>query len=285
MTNRLSLILTTALAPLIWGSTYLVTTQYLPPDRPFTAALLRVLPAGLLLVLWTRHIPRRGDFLRILLLGLINITFFQSALFISAYRLPGGLAAILTSTQTLMVLALSALIGQQKPPPAAWLAAAVGILGIILMVYSPGASFDSIGITAALLTALAGAVGGLLSKQWKSALPLLAFTGWQLLLGGLCLMPIALLIEPPLPALTAANIAGYLYLCLFGTVLAYVLFFRGISALPVAVVLSLGLLSPVSAFILGWIFLNQSMSTPAIFGFCLALLSIYGVQRALRHHN
>lgn len=285
MSSRFSLIATTALAPLIWGSTYLVTTEYLPPDRPFTAALLRVLPAGLLLILWTRHLPKRRDLLRILLLGLINITLFQSALFISAYRLPGGLAAILTSTQTLIVLALSALIGQQKPPPAAWIAAAIGILGIILMVYSPDASFDSIGIIAALLTALAGAVGGLLSKKWKSTLPLLAFTGWQLLLGGLCLMPIALLIEPPLPALTAANLAGYLYLCLFGTVLAYILFFRGISALPVAVVLSLSLLSPVSAFILGWIFLNQSMSTPAILGFCLALLSIYGVQRALRHHN
>ena len=44
----------TALAPAIWGSTYLVTSEWLPPDRPFTAALLRVLPAGLLLLLITR---------------------------------------------------------------------------------------------------------------------------------------------------------------------------------------------------------------------------------------
>ena len=46
-------ILATALAPLIWGSTYLVTTELLPPGRPFTAALLRVLPAGLLLLAWS----------------------------------------------------------------------------------------------------------------------------------------------------------------------------------------------------------------------------------------
>ena len=45
------LLMTTALAPLIWGSTYLVTTEFLPPDRPFHAALLRCLPAGLLLLL------------------------------------------------------------------------------------------------------------------------------------------------------------------------------------------------------------------------------------------
>ncbi|HQU87532.1 MAG TPA: hypothetical protein PLC58_03010, partial [Denitromonas sp.] len=41
--------LLTALAPIIWGTTYIVTTELLPPDRPLTAALLRVLPAGLLL--------------------------------------------------------------------------------------------------------------------------------------------------------------------------------------------------------------------------------------------
>lgn len=53
--SPIMVILATALAPLIWGSTYLVTTEFLPPDRPFTAALLRVLPAGLLLLAWTRE--------------------------------------------------------------------------------------------------------------------------------------------------------------------------------------------------------------------------------------
>ena len=48
--SPIMVILATALAPLIWGSTYLVTTEFLPPGRPFTAALLRVLPAGLLLL-------------------------------------------------------------------------------------------------------------------------------------------------------------------------------------------------------------------------------------------
>ena len=41
----------TALAPAIWGSTYIVTSQFLPPDRPFIAALLRVLPAGIALLI------------------------------------------------------------------------------------------------------------------------------------------------------------------------------------------------------------------------------------------
>src|SRR3546814_1764969 len=50
-------ILLTALAPIIWGSTYIVTSELLPPDRPFTAAFIRVFPAGLLLVLLIRRWP------------------------------------------------------------------------------------------------------------------------------------------------------------------------------------------------------------------------------------
>ena len=130
-------LLLTALAPLIWGSTYLVTSLFLPPDRPFTAALLRVLPAGLLLLAWTRQLPPRGEWRRILLLGLLNIGFFQAMLFVAAYRLPGGLAAVLTSTQTLLVLLFSWLIGRARPPRAAWLWAAVGVVGRVLNWISP----------------------------------------------------------------------------------------------------------------------------------------------------
>ena len=44
----------TALAPLSWGTTYLVTSELLPPGRPLLAAVLRALPAGLLLLALTR---------------------------------------------------------------------------------------------------------------------------------------------------------------------------------------------------------------------------------------
>lgn len=278
--SRAAAIFTTACAPLIWGSTYLVTTEFLPPDRPLTAALLRVLPAGLLLLMYARVLPRRSEWSTVILLGILNIGFFQAMLFVAAYRLPGGLAAVLSSTQTLMVLLLTWLIGKTMPPKAAWLWAAAGIAGIALMVLSPQARYDAWGIAAALSGAASMSLGVYLSKHRKTSLPVLAFAGWQLLVGGLCLLPAALLAEPPLPALTLANIGGYLYLCLFGAVLAYVLFFSGLARLPPAVVSSLGLLSPVCAFALGWLFLGQGMDGKSLLGFALALLSIDGVQRA-----
>ena len=91
-------VLLTALAPLIWGSTYIVTTELLPPDRPFTAAVLRALPAGLLLVLWCRRWPAAHSWPRLLVLAALNIGVFQALLFVAAYRLPGGVAAVVAPT-------------------------------------------------------------------------------------------------------------------------------------------------------------------------------------------
>ena len=282
MPNRTAAIFTTAIAPLIWGSTYLVTTEFLPPNRPFTAALIRVLPAGLLLLAWTRRIPQRDEWATVVLLGFLNIGFFQAMLFVAAYRLPGGLAAVLSSTQTLMVLVFTWLIGKTMPPKAAWAWSATGVLGIAMLVLSPSARYDDTGILAALSGAAAMALGVYLSKYKKTSLPVLAFTGWQLFIGGVFLLPVALLAEPPLESLSPANIGGYLYLCLFGAVFAYVLFFNGIVKLSPAAVSSLGLLSPVSAFVLGWLFLGQGMDAKSLAGFALVLVSIFGVQKAVR---
>ena len=153
----------------------------------------------------------------------------------------------------------------------------------MLLVASPQNRYDPLGVAAALAGAGAMAAGIFLTKRWQMHLSVLALTGWQLTIGGLCLLPLALACEPPLPALTARNIGGYAYLCLCGTLLAYVLFFRGIRWLSPATVSSLGLLSPVCAFALGWLLLDQRLGIRALTGFVLVLASIYGVQRAMMH--
>ena len=154
----------------------------------------------------------------------------------------------------------------------AWLALCLAQQSEVLLLDEP---------LAALAGAAAMALGVYLSKHHRTSLPVLAFTGWQLFIGGLCLLPVALLAEPPLEALSAANLGGYLYLCLFGAVLAYVLWFDGIAKLPPAAVSSLGLLSPVCAFVLGWLFFGQGMDAKSLAGFALVLASIFGVQRAV----
>ncbi|HIW05793.1 MAG TPA: DMT family transporter [Candidatus Ignatzschineria merdigallinarum] len=273
--------LLTALTPIMWGSTYIVTTELLPSGYPFLAALLRVLPAGLLLILWTRKFPKGNDWFKVMILGMLNIGIFQVMLFVAAYRLPGGLAAILGAIQPIIVLVLMASIAKMRIPNAAWIAAIVGVIGMVAMLYSPNMQIDFIGVSAALLGALSMALGTFLSRYWRVDLPLTAFTGWQLFFGGLLILPVFLGFES-WPEMTMKNILGYSYLCLFGALLAYLLWFQGIKRLSPAVVSSIGLLSPVTAFFLGWIFLGERLTLISMLGFVMILGSIYAIQKALR---
>lgn len=273
-------VLITALAPAIWGSTYIVTTEILPPDRPFTAALLRALPAGLLLVLYSRYLPRRSEWPRLLVLAALNIGFFQALLFVAAYRLPGGLAAVVGAIQPLLVMGLVWSMDHQRPASIAVAASVVGIAGMAALLLAPGASWDPVGIAAAFVGTACMASGTYLTRRWRPTVPLLAFTGWQLLIGGLFLLPVAWLIDPPLPQLSPVQWLGYTYLSLFGALLAYVLWFRGIARLAPVAVSSLGLLSPLVAVLLGWALLGQSITGVALLGLIAVLGSILAVQWA-----
>ena len=276
--------LTTAIGPVIWGSTYIVTTELLPPDRPFTAALLRTLPAGLLLVLWGRRGPAWGDgvgWLRLLVLAALNIGAFQALLFVAAYRLPGGVAAVVGAVGPLVVMGLTWTLDHRRPPALALVAGVLGVMGMAALLLSPGARWDMVGVAAALVGTLCMAAGTFWSRRWRSDLPVLAFTGWQLLAGGVMLAPVAWAVDPPLPALTLTNIAGYLYLSLASALVAYALWFRGIARLPSVAVSSLGLLSPVTAVLLGWALLGQAMTGVSLVGMLVVLASILAVQWAM----
>lgn len=132
---RISLL--TALAPAVWGSTYLVTTEFLPPDRPLLASTLRALPAGLILLLITRVLPRGIWWIRATVLGVLNIGAFFYCLFLAAYHLPGGVAALVTAVQPLIVLLLGPLVLGARIRPRHLGAFALAALGVALLVLQP----------------------------------------------------------------------------------------------------------------------------------------------------
>jgi probable blue pigment (indigoidine) exporter len=273
------LALVTALAPAIWGSTYLVTTELLPPDRPLLSGTVRALPAGLVLVAVTRRLPRGDWWWRAVVLGALNIGAFFALLFIAAYRLPGGVAATVGALQPLLAAMLSAgLLGQRLTSRTA-LAAAAGVAGVGLLVLRVDARLDALGVLAALGGAVVMATGVVLSKRWRSPVPVLATTGWQLVAGGLLLLPVSLVVERPLPAtLTMANLAGYGYLTVVGAALAYPLWFRGVGRLSATEVTFLGLLSPVVATALGWLVLHQELGPVQALGALIVLGSLVATQ-------
>lgn len=280
-TNASDLLLTT-ISPAVWGSTYIVTTHFLPGFSPLTVAMLRALPAGFLLLAIVRQIPTGIWWLRAFTLGALNISIFLSMLFVAAYRLPGGVAATVLSIQPLIVVFLASFLLGSPVRPSSILAAVVGIGGVALLVLTPRATLDGIGVVAGLLGAGSMALGTVLSRRWQPPVSPLTLTAWQLTAGGLLLVPVALAFAPSIPLPTGTNLIGLTWLGLIGAALTYVIWFRGVARLGSAVVSFLLFLSPVTAVLLGWVFLGQTLSLPQIAGFGLVICSIWLGQRAGR---
>jgi drug/metabolite transporter (DMT)-like permease len=206
---------------------------------------------------------------------MLNIGAFFALLFIAAYRLPGGVAAIVGGLQPLIIAVLATRVLRERLSWHALVAGGAGVVGVSLIVLQSQARLDAVGIVAALGGTASMAVGVVLTKRWGQPAPALTTTAWQLSMGGVCLL-VALLVVEGLPdaPLSAGNLLGYGYLSGVGTALAYVLWFRGIARLPARTPAFLGLLSPVVAILLGWLCAGELLTTPQILGIVIVLSSV-----------
>lgn len=260
------------LAPVSWGTTYVVTATLLPPDRPLLAAVLRALPAGLFVLAAVRRFPPGLIWWwRFFVLGMVNFGGFFPLLFFAAYRLPGGVAATLGTVQPLMVAGIAWAVLRTKTPMPQLLAGIAGVAGVALMTLSAAAGLDPVAVLAMLVAVGMFGLGIVLAKRWGSPGTPLLSTGWQLTIAGLVLAPVTVVFEGLPSALTMANLAGYGYLAVIGGALSYTLWFRGVERLSPTSVSLLTLANPLTATFAGLVILGQTLTVLQVAGLAVAL--------------
>ena len=272
-------ILITAVAPVAWGSTYLVTEAFLPPDRPLFDAAMRALPAGLVLLAFRRRLPHGDWWWKAVVLGICNIGMFFPLIFLAAYQLPGGLAATLQATSPLAVMALAWLAIGERPGTVRILSALVGLVGVGLLVMRTPGHVSTLGLLAAFGSVLVSALGFVLVKRWPAPVDMLTLVSWQLVVGGVVLVPVFLLVEGAPPHLGVGNLAGQLWLATAGTAIAYVCWFRGLGRMPAGAVSLVGLVNPVVGTLLGVAFAGELFGWPQALGMALVLGGVVAGQR------
>jgi len=274
----MSVVAMTAVAPILWGTTYLTATTLLIGGHPLLTAAVRALPAGILLLLIGRRLPRGSWWWKSAVLGALNIGGFFAFLFVAADRLPGGVAAVVGGIQPLLVAVLASRLLAEKLTGRVVAAGVAGVTGVALIVVRAAGGLDAIGVAAALLGAVSMALGVVLTKAWSHDHPPLMVTAWQLLAGGLILAALVAVFEPlPEQPPTLTNIAGYAYLTLIGTALAYAVWFRGVAALPARVPAFLGLLSPVVALTIGGLVAGETLTPTQVCGVVLVFVAVAAV--------
>nr|WP_317919198.1 EamA family transporter [Vibrio sp. MACH09] len=280
-------ILLTAIAPIVWGSTYIVTTEMLPAESPLVASTIRALPAGIILVLFSNAYPQGIWWRRIAILGLLNISLFFYCLFFAATYLPGGMAAVVMSIQPLLIMVLSRYYLSMNYSVLQLSASGLGAIGVALLVLNSESQLNITGVALGLLGAFSMALGVVLTKKWgkPKEMTTIGFTGWQLLFGGVALLPTSLWLEGIPQQLTLVNYAGYGYLSIVGAMLSYFLWFRGLESLPSVTVSFIGLLSSVSACLLGYIVLGETFTWWQSLGAIVVILAIVLVASPTRSHS
>lgn len=267
------------IAPLTWGSTYALVSLSLEGLSPFWVACWRALPAGLLLVLLRPRLPELA-WPKLLLLAFCNIAAFFTLLFIGAYRLPGAVAGTLGATLPLILLLLAWLIDGSRPTLRWLLLALLGLCGVLLLL-NPSTRLDPVGVAAALGAALLIGLSARWMQGWSVG-DLLSLTGWQLLLGGVMLIPIAWTLSGPMPLPTAHALPGLAYLVLVNTALAYWAWLWGLRRLGAQVMSMLALTNPIVAVSLGVLLVGETLGPMQWSGIALILLSLLLMKLPLR---
>jgi probable blue pigment (indigoidine) exporter len=241
--------LSAALAAAIWGTTYIFVSVVLPHNPIFTAAV-RALGGGLPLLLLYNEVPPRDWWGKVAVLGTLNCGIVFAFLFIAAERLPGGVAGTLQSLGPIITVLIAWPLLGERPTWLRLASVVLGSIGVMILLTSGKIVLDGVGAVAGLIAAVSLALGGVLLNRWGRPIPLLEFTAWQLVIGGVELAVLAAILGDVPSSLSLASIGGYVYVALIGTSIAYALWFHGIEKAGAPAVAPFFLLIPMVAFAL-----------------------------------
>ncbi len=266
--------LVAAVAPVAWGANYYVTRAALPPGDPLYGAAIRALPAGLLLLGVRGRRPRGSWWWKSLVLGALNTGGFFALVYLAAQRLPTSTASTVMAASPLVMTLIAWALLAERPRAAHLVGAAVGIGGVCLMLLGGTAGADPVGVAASAGAMLMSSLGYVLAKRWGAGVDVLASTCWQLIAGGLLLLPFAASTEGAPPALGARAVLGFGYVTVIATALAFATWFAALRHLPAATVGLVGLLNPVTGVLLGTAVAHDPLTWRQLAGLPLVLAGV-----------
>ncbi len=247
---------------LIWGYNWVVMKEALRFSGPFAFAGLRCLlgAAALLpILLWWRKPLQPESWRGTLVTGLLQMT---GSLAMGVWALSQGSAgrtAVLVYTMPVWLVMLSWLALGERLRGLQWLAVALALAGLFLVIRPWSLPYDIFSI----ILALGGGVLWALSGIWVKILPrekisdFITFNAWQLFLGGIPLLLIAAFLEPGWPDWTPIFIAALVYNVLPATALGYVLWFYALKGLSGSIAGLSTLIIPVLGVVAAWLQLGE----------------------------
>ncbi|MEB3338789.1 MAG: EamA family transporter [Leptolyngbyaceae bacterium] len=312
--SRLPLMPLLLIAPFfLWGTAMVAMKGVIPHTTPFFMAGIRLVPAGVLVLIVAAFLGREqpktwAAWFWIAFFALIDGALFQGFLAEGLVRTGAGLGSVMIDSQPLAVALLALWIFGERIGLWGWLGLAFGVTGISLLGLpeswilgfasrilpgfgkpgSPLEGFPGDGMSQIflalfqngqwlmLLAALSMAGGTVISRLASRHVDPVVATGWHMILGGLPLFALSAQWEThQWQDLTFSNWLALSYATIFGSAIAYGLFFYFAASGSLTSLSSLTFLTPVFALLFGKLFLAEVLSPLQWLGVLITLMSIY----------
>jgi drug/metabolite transporter (DMT)-like permease len=282
----------------LWGTAMVAMKGVIAHTTPFFLAGLRLFPAGILILVVAAILKRPQPntlkaWLWIILFALIDGTLFQGFLATGLVRTNAGLGSVMIDSQPLAVALLSSWLFGEVIGLFGFLGLIIGILGITLIgipdrwIYGifqgdlTVIHFDLLGLLdngewLMLLAALSMAIGTILIRYVCQYCDPIVATGWHMIIGGIPLFSLSAWQESEQWAnLIGSDWLALAYATIFGSAIAYGIFFYLASKDNLTSLSALTFLTPVFALLFGNLILAEVLSSLQIAGVTLTLISIY----------
>ncbi|MBD2058527.1 DMT family transporter [Oculatella sp. FACHB-28] len=286
----------------LWGTAMVAMKGVMPHTTPLFLAGIRLVPAGVLILIVAALMGRSQPkgwlaWLWIGLFGLVDATLFQGFLAEGLARTGAGLGSVMIDSQPLAVAVMARFLFAEQVGLWGWLGLAFGVFGISLLglpdawilafLHGEVSVSGQIGVEAVqrlfqsgewlmLLAALSMAAGTVMVRFVCRYVDPVVATGWHMILGGMPLFALSATAEAQqwvqlqLPDWMALS-----YSTIFGSAIAYGLFFYFASSGNLTSLSSLTFLTPVFALLFGNLFLAEVLSPIQWIGVGFTLVSIY----------
>lgn len=268
----------------LWGGSFFFARIAVAEIPPLALVLYRVAIAAAVLHLWLRLrgisfapvLARPGSFL---CLALLNNVLPLSLIFTGQTEIGAGLASVFYATTPLWtVLVANLLTTDEKLSPIKLGGVALGIIGAAVMI-GPGLSSDLGGPVWAKLAVIGAAISYafavVYAKRFKNISPTVVATG-QLTAATILMIPIVFTFYSP-AEITASSMSiwmAVLALGVFTTAIAFILYFNLIASAGATNASLVTLLVPVSAIMLGLMFLGERLEASEVAGMGLIMASL-----------
>jgi drug/metabolite transporter (DMT)-like permease len=262
------------LLSILWGGSFFFNGVVLRELPPLTVVLLRVVLAAIILLplLWVYRIrfPKGlSGWKPFFAIGLLNNVLPFSLIVMGQTYIASGLASILNATTPLFTVVVMAAAGEEELHARRVAGIVAGLIGVIIL-HGEGLGFKTgqgIGILLCLAAAFSYGLSALLARRLLSDSPPLGTATFQMLASAVMMTVVAGIFERPwqlaMPGATWLAVTG---LAALSTALAYIVFFQILRRSGATNVMLVTLLIPVTAILLGYLVLGESISLREIIG-------------------